>query len=362
MLLNVDANRWEHGSDFYLAEPHTDGASAWWKGKVRLASGRDALLWALLLGRERYGWTRVWLPSYNCKVVIERLAKSPLEAQIYEAGPEGCGLTPHASPGDVLVRTSYFGWGLPPLRQPFGGPIVEDHTHDPWAATASSAIFAVASLRKTLPLSDGGLVWSPSGEPLPAPPALSSEHARAAAHRQAAMALKRLYLIGAFDDKELYRRLAVQGEADLGQGELSGIAEWSAAMADAMPLETWRQTRAANGAWLAGALGDLTNVEVISPPEGWEMPGVPLGVLLRCRTAFMRQALWKELCSARIYPAILWPADHLPYALPEDQRAFSHTTLLLHVDARYARPDLERVAQTVRSAAASLVSDDAFSC
>ncbi|MCA0269729.1 MAG: hypothetical protein LCH53_11000 [Bacteroidetes bacterium] len=361
MQMGIDPNRWEHGSDFHLEALFTEEASAWWEGKVRLASGRDALLWVLLLGRERYGWTRVWLPSYNCEVVLQRLVGSPFQIRVYEAGPEGCGPTPNAEPGDVLVRTSYFGWGLPPLDRPFEGATVEDHTHDPWAATVSSATFAVASLRKTLPLSDGGVAWSPSGVPLPLSPALTPDHARGAARRQAAMALKRLYLAGAFSDKEAYRGMAVQAEAELGQGALSGMTGWSAAMANAIPLETWRETRAANGEWLASALEGLLGVEVIRPPMDWEMPGVPLGVFLRCRSAAIRQALRDELCAARIYPAVLWPVGQLPYALPEAQRMFSDTTLMLHVDARYARPDLERVAQTVRSAVCH-ISNDVFSC
>jgi hypothetical protein len=40
--------------------------------------------------------------------------------------------------------------------------LVEDHSHDPFSpwAVGSSADYAFCSLRKTLPVPDGGLLWS----------------------------------------------------------------------------------------------------------------------------------------------------------------------------------------------------------
>ena len=42
--------------------------------------------------------------------------------------------------------------------------IIEDHTHDPWSpwSFGSRASYCFSSLRKTLPLPDGSVIWSPS--------------------------------------------------------------------------------------------------------------------------------------------------------------------------------------------------------
>jgi hypothetical protein len=69
---------------------------------------------------------------------------------------------------------NYFGLRTPPdLELPEGVEVLEDHSHDPVSAWAeqSSADFCLASLRKTLPINDGGALWSPVGHRLPpAPP------------------------------------------------------------------------------------------------------------------------------------------------------------------------------------------------
>ena len=49
--------------------------------------------------------------------------------------------------------------------------LIEDHTHDPFSTWAqqSTAHYAMASLRKTLPIPDGAILWSPQKMSLPKP-------------------------------------------------------------------------------------------------------------------------------------------------------------------------------------------------
>ena len=113
--------------------------------------------------------------------------------------------------GDAIFWVNFFGLGIKP---PFGFvpdwvEIIEDHTHDPWSVWAyeSTANWCVASLRKTLPLGNGGVLWSPAGHPLPsASPVTPERHTAALEKFLAAMLLKKRYLWHAFDPEKRFSR------------------------------------------------------------------------------------------------------------------------------------------------------------
>lgn len=218
-------------------------------------------------------------------------------------------------------------------------------------AGASDADFCFASLRKTLPLPDGGVLWSPPGHALPPPPPLDSTHAVAALNKLAAMSLKRGYLSGGAVDKPTFRTLAVRGENMFGQGAISGMLPWSQTMLGGMPIDAWRQARRRNVAAFRDALGGEAGVEIVGPPDA----DAPFAVILRAPDQRVRDALRTRLCNDAIYPAVLWPFDpERRLSLPTEDLVFSDTTMALHVDARYREEDMHRVAQSVRQHAAHL--------
>ena len=74
---------------------------------------------------------------------------------------------------DVVLAVNYFGVraGEPwqQWREKHACVLLEDHSHDPvsgWAQS-SRADYAFSSLRKTMPVPDGAILWSPLGHPLP---------------------------------------------------------------------------------------------------------------------------------------------------------------------------------------------------
>jgi hypothetical protein len=351
----IDA-RWEQGSEFHWHDPGSPGEDAdrdWLLGldAIAHASGRGALQ-ALV---EHGGWTRVWLPSYVCAELAAALgervrfyADDPTRPSPPEPSRVG------AEAGDAVVRINYFGLRGPASAARLrarGVVVIDDHTHDPcgpWAKS-SDADYCLASLRKSLPLPDGALSWSPLGHALP-PPAPASE---AAAAKLPAMLLKALYLAGQPVSKAVFRELAVAGEARLGALGVAGMSAVSTQLLACLKVAELRRRRRENFASLAAALaGEL---ELLAPAA----PGLsPFAGVLRFSSAEARERVRRRLIAARIYPAVLWPLDELsePGVSTSHRERFpaacelGDRLLALHCDGRYGPADMRRVAEVVLGA------------
>ena len=160
------------------------------------ASGRDALVALVRWGAIRHGWRRVWVPSYYCPEVPAALAAiaDVVELLVFPDhalwAPTQVGAIP-AIRGDVVVLANQLGVRPRPDTDAMdaitagGVTLIEDHSHDlgsEWALR-SGADYAFASLRKTLPLPDGGAVWSPRGLELPPEPADAADSTPSATRR-----------------------------------------------------------------------------------------------------------------------------------------------------------------------------------
>ena len=339
-------DRWEHGSSFHLPplEPAGSASSTGLPFGVTLGSGRVALRLLLQHGHEQHGWARVWIPSYYCSDVVESLEGIPLEVRRYPCGPLGSeGPLPGSLEGDVLLRVNYFGWGIPEADRSYVGPVIEDHTHAPWGATASNADYGFASLRKTLPLPDGAVVWSPRSLPLPPPAKPHPLHVQAVELRLAAMALKAAFLSGAGGDKQVFRELEQRAEEWIARGHPSSCSAYSKVVLSKLPIEAWADLRTENHDQLRTELTGAPLVGVLGP----ERTASPLAAILRLPSELARDAFRAALTRERIYTAVLWPipAGAKPHR-PEDAE-FSTTTLAVHVDARYTPEDMTRVAHTI---------------
>ncbi len=126
--------------------------------------------------------------------------------------------------------------------------IIEDHTHDPYSKWAynSRSDWCIASLRKTLPIPDGGVLWSPVRNSLPIQAVVTRTRSEASLKKLVGMYLKAAYLVGARTQKEDFRALLTTGEEQIAAGEISGILPWSASLVDRFPIEIWRESRTKN--------------------------------------------------------------------------------------------------------------------
>ncbi len=351
----MNADRWEHGSDFHRVAVAPDAAQAdlpWSRGRL-CGSGRDALRLLVEHGVRCRAWTRLWIPAYFCQEVAAVLRVGSLRLVAYPDLPDQAAVMPPADPGDAVLLVNTFGLrdGPSPVL-PDGVDLIEDHTHDPvspWART-SQAHFAIASLRKTVPVPEGGVLWSPAGVALPDVPPLSGTRAAAAESKRLAMALKARYLDGEAVDKTSYRALALGGEAEIATGPVSGMTSETAADVMSFPWERWRERRRENAMFLSARLRHLPGLRVLQPRA---VACVPFAVVLATDDEDRRARLRARLIDHRVYPAVLWPLDEAVVPVPEDAVRLSRRVLGLHCDFRYDVGDLatvaDRVEDTIRS-------------
>jgi hypothetical protein len=322
---------WESGSFF----PLTIGSSFSSLHGTFFGSGRQALI-ALLRHRR---CATVHLPTYYCPEVAEAVARVAAVRR-YPASPDGDLVEPAAGHRDAVVAVSYFG-RPPKLPANRGGTLIVDATHDPIAPWRGGldADYVFASLRKTLPLPDGGAVWSPPGHDLPLPEAASDAHRAAAGDMLGAMALKAAYLADGFVDKQSYLELAGRAERTVAAGAPGAMSDYSRAALATFPLEQWRKRRLANIAVLTRRLAAQPGIETVP---------ATLGVVLRCASAQLRDALRSGLVAQGVYPAILWDLDGEP--VPEAHRELARRLLFLHADFRSTEDDLHCIAEAVEAA------------
>lgn len=342
--LTVLSERWEHGSDFHLAldtgstpSPWSDRPHALW------GSGRDALRALIEWGRSRRGWRRILVPTYYCHEVTAALLDQ-LEVRTYAHAPTSPASPVEAGIDEVVLVVALF--GTPPTPAVSGeGVVVEDHSHDPFSSWSieSVADYAIASLRKTLPLPDGGVLWSPRGLAVPAERPVTLDHDRAALKRLLAMTLKRHYLDGGPVRKKEMRALAIDGEREIGQGEISGVSSFTRCRLPTLPAGPWREARATNLRAFRTALGELPGAIVLE---------APFAATLLFDQGQVRDQVREALIAARIYPAVLWPLEGPGIeGIPSNHVDLGRRILSIHCDYRYDPADMARVAAEIRRVA-----------
>lgn len=351
-------DRWEHGSEFHWPtyEVARSVVQPWGSAARLVGSGRDALALLVEYGRAIRGWRRLWVPSYYCPEVISNVLSTGIQCALYSDAPGEDNATelPGPRPGDVLLRVAYFGLGLGPTCRRILPPeieVIEDHTHDPWSqcSRGSAAEWCFASLRKTLPLPDGGVLWSPQGLDLPSVVGSTELRELASLRKQCAMLLKAMYLAGHAVDKDLYRRISIAAEEHIADGCPSGMTDWSTHLLSTFPIEEWREQRKRNFWALSAVLADDQRVELMRPRSP-DM-ACPFSGTLVFQSAGVRAEIRKRLISKNIYPAILWQLDTSVLAgIPARHIDLSRRILSVHCDARYGPERMRTVADAILAA------------
>ncbi|WP_328477857.1 hypothetical protein OHA21_25585 [Actinoplanes sp. NBC_00393] len=289
---------------------------------------------------------RLHVPSYFCMGVAEALAaQAPIA--FYRHLPDGRGphfATLRVADGDVVLAQNLFGrdsrapWDAWMRAHP-GITVIEDHSHDPFSewACASTAAYAVASLRKTLPLPDGGLLWSPRGLDLPRP---GGPESAGASLKLAAMLLKAAWLDGRPIPKERFRALQQQGEHEL----LGSTAPASAVTVATLPLLDITGLRTASARHASSV------VDALSPrTSAWRVSGGgPFRVQVECASESVRDALLAHLARHGIYAPVHWRQDR-DRLWSGDEEAFDLGTrlLTLPVDHRCGPGGVRRIAEVM---------------
>ena len=350
---------WEQGSEFHLMESTRSGKrveSPWKSDGLLFGSGRDAIKSILVFGMASMGWRRLWVPAYFCQKVAGALIQTGIDVECYYSwypGETGEGKREFAvGREDAVLLVNHFGLKSdvkPAFDIRNAAAVIEDHTHDPWSPCAfnSGADYCIASLRKTLPVPDGGVLWSPRNRKLPDSPSLTEEHRLAAGNKLEAMELKDLFLQGKMADKSTYRTLSLSGEADLCGRDLSAVSEWTAEKLGEFPVIEWREARKRNHDVMRQALSPVKWLRVVSSSAGAGI--VPFSCILLFDSPERREFVRTKLIDASIYPAILWSLEKpAVQGIPDEHKEASRRMLSIHCDMRYSTDDMELVAERIR--------------
>lgn len=349
--------RWENGSDFHhveFVESRDRDLHPWEQGRYRYyGSGRDALRALIEYGAGKLDWKRVFLPAYYCQEVVSSLENYGLHIERYDHSPLNDPVWPtDCGSRDAIIIVNFFGLKKRMCTEVLRSRkiwVIEDHTHDPLSkwAEGRNPDFCIASLRKTLPIADGGVLWSPNGSDLPEEVEITPTRLRAAELKRLGMSLKAKYISGnAGISKEMYRGLLVEGESRIAMGDISGISGASREFLDKYCLKSWRYQRMKNFSRIVTELNGLMRSRIMMPDEGC----VPFGLIINTESAHERNTLRTRLIAERIYPAILWPLDltvEVSRTIAKKYNDLSRRLLFVHCDGRYVEEDMLTIAKTM---------------
>ena len=332
----------EFGSDFHLIESFNSGRAHLtdvFRGAVLLADGRQCVV-ALI---RQYGWRRIWMPDYFCYSVIDTIKKQTgVEVAFYEDNPlSECDVQrlPFEE-GDVLLRMNYFGIRNLRSNKDIPVPVIEDHSHDLFGhwALYSDADWCFSSLRKTLPIPEGGMMWSPKGHQLTVSIQCSKENEEMMAIRWDAMELKAQYLTGANVNKDEFRKKYVDTEEWFDHAEPVLIDKRSKEfVTKQFDMNMWIRAKRQN--WkLLKELVCQKGCEVLTAEN--DSCNVFSFVLLFDNKA-KRDSIRKKLIENSVYPAILWNVQGSATASSRD---FGERMLSVHCDGRYTEHDVRQMA------------------
>lgn len=331
----------ELGSDFHWLDSFVGIPSDIEKlNPVEFADGRMAIVWLILNNR----WKRLWVPAYFCYEVVDTIRKTGIELVFYPDYPEADDhLLVENIPfkkGDALLRINYFGLRTRRDESEIRATVIEDHSHGlltDWAQH-SNADYCIASLRKTLPLPEGGILWSPKGDTLLRPDASSCENDNLVYKRFAAMSLKAAYINGNVLDKQLFRQLYAETEEKFECLPVSAMSVFNKQLYSFFDYRRFNDKKSKNWHCLTSLLDKEVNYLV---PESCN--DTPFSLILKFEDEAKRNAVKEKLIKKNIYPAVLWP-------IPAGYKTNKEAYLSIHCDGRYSSADMEILATAVNNA------------
>ena len=348
---------WETGGEFNWMQLAPGRSKPYYLTAANLYScGRSALAGIIQYGREVLEWKRLWIPAYYCPEVVETILAIGISTKFYFDSPVDRVIVPRdVLPGDAILIVNFFGVkSREEYEEIFrlGIPVIEDHSHDPWSlwAMQSQASYLTASLRKTLPIPDGGATWSNIGAPLPPQPSSNGKSSSVPAEKIEAMLLKTLYLAGKISDKARYLELFNDAKQQLCLSTIDRqcgeepISELSKVILNSFPWRAWRGKRSANYWRLRQQVREQSGMKVL---ESNRQDVCPIMMTLLFPSRKKRDMTKERLIEHSIYPAVIWPIEGSHAWASERAKILSGQILSIHCDGRYSLADMDKIAATL---------------
>lgn len=355
----------EFGSDFNRINKYNTGyntISEFYPHNIQVANGRQAIQLLII----KFKWKRIWIPQYYCWDIIESIKdKTHIEICIYQDFPLADDKTAIQKipfkKGDVLLRMNYFGLRCFRSNINIKVPVIEDHSHDligEWALH-SDADFCISSLRKTFPIAEGGIIWSPKKHKLDFPVLKSTkENEELARIRWKAMGDKSLYLHnfnhdnfeyrGMNEFKNEFRNKYILTEGMFNNLGYSLIDNSSKDFLDSFDIRAWYNSKKDNYKYLLDLYNENSELRKLQfcvlQPESNACN--PFSFTIICKNAKIRDKMKSYLVFKHVYPAVLWI---VPKDSAQEVVLFSERMLSIHCDGRYNHNDIAEMARIIFS-------------
>lgn len=335
-----------HYMDFFYREDCIDSVCNLYPQSNLYFSGRSALYSLLKFGIEKFGWTNVYLPEYYCHEVDDYIKSLAIVMHHYDDGPyykeiQIDRMEALDKPGNTIVVVNYFGARKmlnPEFKQAI---LIEDHSHDLIAdgVINSKADYCIASLRKTLPVPTGGIVWSPVNAEMP-PLAFQTELGNAITYMKlSGMLMKCLYLKGAHIKKGDFRDLFLNSETLYKKLESNAaLPEPVVDLIKQTSLEELRTLKKRNYDQLWNLLKRKDRLWLSVNEEIC----CPFGLIMLFKDLEERERMRLHLISNQIYASLPWPGQQSPKA-----KDFFSRILLVPCDGRYSLDDMSYVSEKI---------------
>jgi len=343
----------EIGGEFHLFDFPPEDWEPWPAERSYFRSGRAALAALYRQWTARHPGAQLWLPDYFCSDLVSSLQLRNIPIRFYLDNPQRTGPDlDHldAAAGDMVLAVNYFGvrsgdqWRAWRESVPAVG-LVEDHTHDPQSLWARSSIadYAFASLRKTIPIPDGAIAWSPRH--LPVPEAAPGGSDVGSPLKLAAMLYKNRYLDsgGTLQNlKEAFLQLQKRSEQLLLEPSNEAISHWSQDVVCRGAPRLWRSQRERNVRSLLELAPDVSGKPLFL---SWPSGHCPFNAIYLFKDETARDRVRSRLIASQVYTPVHWPLGNASDASID----LSKRILTIPVDFRCDDHQIQRIARLLKS-------------
>lgn len=348
--------RYEYGSDCHYVIFDNDNDNkriALPSNAIYFGCGRYAISHLIEKHFSMGLWKTIYIPAYFCYEVVEAIKKTGIDIKFYNdyplANDEAIISNHFFVEGDVLVRMNYFGMRGYRDNSRIQIPVIEDHSHDLFSnwALQSNADWCVASLRKSLPIPDGGVLWSPQNHQNISPIPLTNEHRLLSQARLDAMVSKYNYLEGInFINKKDFLLKFRETETALTINAISNISDISLNILKNISSDIVNE-RNDNFRYMISLL-NLRRVKILNSNNYVN----PFSLVLIFETNHDRNSVRNYLIRNNIYPAILWSINNVNSI--NEIIGFSEKMLSVHIDFRYTYDDIVKMSNIINSSIQNL--------
>lgn len=312
----------------------------------RYASGRSALYQILFSLKDNIG--KVWLPDYLCESVIDAVKRSGIPTDFYPLNDDlRMDVTRfvaqrRATPKkEAVIIINYFGIidlcdTIAELRKCDQFVVIEDDVQALFSFIGNNTPvdYRFTSLRKTIAVPDGGLVFTRNSMPR-----VYAENTFAPLkYRAACMKYDREKC----DSDRVYLDLFEEGERLIDDNWDSVMSEESAALYQKCVLSEVRQKRIENAQYIVSELEKLGMSSVVPIKEGMTPLFVP--IILN-----NRDCVRKALFAHQIFCPVHWPIRSDMKQLSTGVK-MSEQELSIIVDQRYGISDMQRIVDVIKMA------------